>query len=224
MNTDAIRPNLTRLREEIAIAVQQAGRPTDAVSLIAVSKTQSETAVRAAVEAGQLRFGENRVQEAARKFPPPPAHAVVRPLLHLIGPLQTNKAREAVRIADVLESLDRIRLADALADAIDREGRCPELLVQVNVGREPQKAGVAPEEADTFIQQMALRFKGHLRGLMCVPPADHDPAPFFLLLAAMARRHGLGVLSMGMSADYKVAIACGATWVRLGSAVFGHRS
>lgn len=227
-----IADNLTRLRVQIADAASQSGRLAEAVTLIAVSKTHPIEAVAAAVAAGQVHFGENRVQEAAAKFAPPPGASSevsvggtpsVRPRLHLIGPLQTNKARDAVRIADVIESVDRPRLADALADAIEREGRSPDLLVQVNVGHEAQKAGVAPEEAERFIEQCRERFGVRLVGLMCVPPATQPPGPYFATLADMAARHGLAVLSMGMSADFRIAIQHGATWVRLGSAVFGSR-
>ncbi|HYZ62637.1 MAG TPA: YggS family pyridoxal phosphate-dependent enzyme, partial [Acetobacteraceae bacterium] len=165
---------------------------------------------------------ENRVQEAAAKFPPlRDAHPYLR--LHLIGALQTNKAREAVRMADVIESLDRPRLADALTAAIQQEGRTPTLLVQVNVGDESQKAGVPRSEADHFIEACQLRFGAALAGLMCIPPAEGDPAPYFDYLAACAARHGLGVLSMGMSGDFETAIAHGATHVRIGTAIFGAR-
>ena len=220
---DAIARNLLRLRAEIAAAEEAAGRPSGDVTLVAVSKTQPREAVAAAHAAGQIRFGENRVQEALAKFASPEAFET-RVILHLIGPLQTNKAREAVRIADVIESLDRPRLADALADAMDREGRAPDLLIQVNTGREPQKAGIAPEAADDFIRLCRARFGERLRGLMCVPPAADDPAPHFNLLAALAERHGLRELSMGMSGDWRVAVACGATSVRIGSAIFGSRA
>lgn len=167
-------------------------------------------------------FGENRVQEASAKFP---GLRAMRPDLavHLIGGLQTNKARDAVRVANVIESLDRPRLADALADAAGKEGRMPRLLVQVNVGDEPQKAGVPRAETDAFIQDCRVRFGDALSGLMCIPPANSDPAPHFAWLAACAAHHGLPTVSMGMSGDYEVAIACGATHVRIGSAIFGSR-
>src|SRR6185436_415407 len=160
-------------------------------------------------------FGENRVQEAAEKFPGlRAAHAFQ---LHIIGGLQTNKARDAVRLADVIETLDRPRLADAIAAAIAKEGRQPTLLVEVNTGDEAQKSGVARADADGFIADCKGRFGDRLVGLMCVPPQGDDPRPHFEWLAERAARHGLGVLSMGMSADFEVAIACGATWVRVGS-------
>jgi pyridoxal phosphate enzyme (YggS family) len=144
--------------------------------------------------------------------------------LHIIGGLQTNKAREAVRIADVIESLDRPRLADAIADAIQREGRCPDLLIQVNVGDEPQKSGIPAEEADGFIEACQTRFGANLTGLMCIPPAEGDPVPHFAWLAKCAARHGLRGVSMGMSGDFETAIAQGATHVRVGSAIFGSRA
>ena len=219
---DAIAGNLARLRAELAEAARACGR-TQAVQLVAVTKTHPREAVAAALAAGQVQFGENRVQEALSKFAEGFGPGSPAPVLHLIGPLQTNKARDAVRVADMIESLDRPRLADALADAMQREGRAPGLLVQVNVGREAQKAGVAPEEADRFIAAMQGRFGAQLRGLMCVPPAGDDPAPYFLALAEMAARHGLTELSMGMSADWPVAVRCGATSIRVGSAIFGAR-
>ena len=187
-----------------------------------MSKTYPEGAILAALGAGQMLFGENRVQEAAGKFPALRA-AYPGMRLHLIGGLQTNKARDAVRVADVIESLDRPKLADAIADAVQKEGRTPVLLVQVNVGGEAQKAGVAMAEADGFVAACMARFGGALAGLMCIPPAEGDPAPHFRALAGMAARHGLGVLSMGMSADFEAAIAAGATHVRVGSAIFGSR-
>jgi pyridoxal phosphate enzyme (YggS family) len=217
-----IAANLRAVRQAIAAAAVRAGRPPEAVTLVAVSKTYGEDAVRLAIAEAQLAFGENRVQEAAAKFPTlRVAHPALR--LHLIGGLQTNKARDAVRLADVIESLDRPRLAEALDQAIHQEGRSPALLVQVNVGDEPQKSGVARAEADGFIDQCQARFGDALRGLMCVPPAEDDPRPHFDWLAACARRHGLATLSMGMSGDFEAAIAAGATHVRIGSAIFGRR-
>lgn len=205
------------------MAAAQAGRRAEDVTLVAVSKTKPAEAVRAALQAGQLVFGENRVQETANKFPKLRAEfPALR--LHLIGGLQTNKARDAVRLADVIESLDRPRLADAIEAAAAKEGRLPELLIEVNVGDEPQKAGVGRDGADGFIADCQARFGARLIGLMCVPPAGHDPRPHFSWLADRAARHGLGVVSMGMSADFEAAIACGATWVRVGSAIFGGRS
>ncbi len=218
----SVADNLRRVQDRVAAAALRAGRQPGDVTLVAVSKTKPAEAVAEALAAGQSVFGENRVQEAAGKFPAlRTAHPGLR--LHLIGGLQTNKARDAVRLADVIESLDRPRLADALAEAMAREGRAPGLLVEVNVGNEPQKAGVRRDEADDFIAACKARFDAGLLGLMTVPPAAEDPTPHFEWLAGRAARHGLAVVSMGMSADFEVAIACGATWVRVGSAIFGSR-
>jgi pyridoxal phosphate enzyme (YggS family) len=218
----AIAESLGRVRADLAAAALAAGRDPSGIALVAVSKFHPEAAVTGAIRAGQRLFGENRVQEAVAKFTPlRAAGADFR--LHIIGGLQTNKAREAVRIADVIETLDRPRLADAIADAAEREGRLPELFIQVNVGDEPQKGGVARADSDRFIQAMQERFGAHLLGLMCIPPAEGDPIPHFRWLRDCAARHGLRHLSMGMSADYAAAIACGATEVRIGTAIFGHR-
>jgi pyridoxal phosphate enzyme (YggS family) len=214
--------NLRQVRERIAQAAIKAGRRPEDVTLVAVSKTKPIEAVRAALEAGQTVFGENRVQEAATKFPL--LRQDHRFQLHIIGGLQTNKARDAVKIAEVIETLDRQRLADAIADAMAKEGRTPTLLVEVNTGDESQKSGIARADADGFIDACKGRFGQALVGLMCVPPLDQDPRPHFEWLADRAARHGLGVVSMGMSADFEVAIACGATWVRVGSAIFGSRT
>jgi pyridoxal phosphate enzyme (YggS family) len=213
---------LSAVRARIAAAAARAGRTAEAVQLVAVSKTHPGEAVLAALAAGQTVFGENRVQEAATKFPAlRPAHPAMR--LHIIGGLQTNKARDAVRLADVIEVVDRPRLADAIAEAIQKEGRSPDLLVQVNVGDEPQKSGIPTAEADGFIEACRARFGASLTGLMCIPPAEGDPGPHFAWLAACAARHGLAVLSMGMSGDFEAAIAQGATHVRVGTAIFGQR-
>lgn len=221
-DTDTIATNLATVRARIGEAARAAGRAAEDVTLVAVSKTQPEAAIEAAIACGQRSFGENRVQEAGEKFPGlrrrHPGLA-----LHLIGGLQTNKVREAVRLADVIESLDRPKLADAMADAIEREGRTPRLLVQVNVGDEAQKWGVARDDADRFIDACRVRFGAALVGLMCIPPFDQEPAPHFAWLAACGARHGLSVLSMGMSADFEIAIAHGATHVRVGTAIFGAR-
>ncbi len=221
-DVQTIAQRLQRVRNRIDAACKAAGRKSEEVCLIAVSKTHPIACVQEAMAAGQYSFGENRVQEAAAKFEPlrdaqPPAR------LHLIGGLQTNKAQAAVRIADVIESIDRQGLADAVARAADREGRLPQLLVQVNTGQESQKSGVAMADADDFIKACHGRFGAALTGLMCIPPASEDPAPHFRILAALARAHGLSVLSMGMSNDFEVAIAEGATHVRVGSAIFGTR-
>ena len=219
--TVAIADNLRQVRERIANAAIKSGRRPEDVTLVAVSKTKPIEAVRAALAAGQTVFGENRVQEAATKFPALRADHQFQ--LHIIGGLQTNKARDAVRLADVIETLDRPRLADAVAAAMAKEGRSPALLIEVNTGDEPQKSGVARADADGFIEACKAQFGSGLVGLMCVPPLEQDPRPHFEWLADRAARHGLGVLSMGMSADFEIAIACGATWVRVGSAIFGHR-
>ncbi|MCQ8279246.1 YggS family pyridoxal phosphate-dependent enzyme [Acetobacteraceae bacterium KSS8] len=203
-------------------AALAAGRAPDAIELVAVSKFQPREAVLEALAAGQTVFGENRVQEANGKFADLRAdHPALR--LHLIGAIQTNKAGDAVRIADRIETLDRPRLADAIETAAGRQGRLPSLLVQVNIGEEPQKAGVAPVEADAFIEDCQRRFGAALAGLMAIPPNGLDPAPFFSRLAAMAAAHGLPELSMGMSDDFPLAIRHGATSVRVGSAIFGAR-
>jgi pyridoxal phosphate enzyme (YggS family) len=216
-----IQDNLRRIQDRIANAAIAAGRRPEDVTLVAVSKTKPQEDVIAALAAGQTVFGENRVQEAAGKFTP--LRAGHRFSLHIIGGLQTNKARDAVRIADTIESLDRPKLADAIAAAITKEGRTPALLIEVNTGDEAQKSGIARSDADGFINDCVGRFGSALQGLMCVPPHDQDPRPHFTWLADRAARHGLPVVSMGMSADFETAIACGATWVRVGSAIFGTR-
>lgn len=210
------------MRAEIAEACARAGRSPDSVQLVAVSKTHPAESVVQALAAGQTVFGENRVQEAQGKFPAlRPAHPELR--LHIIGGLQTNKARDAVRVADVIESLDRPKLAEALAAAMAKEGRQPELLVQVNTGEEPQKSGIARTEAGDFLRACRDEYGLVISGLMCIPPAGEDPVPHFAFLADLAARHGLTRLSMGMSGDFPLAIAQGATHVRVGTAIFGHR-
>ncbi|APH55672.1 putative exported protein [Granulibacter bethesdensis] len=213
---------LANIRARIDAAARRAGRDPQTVTLVAVSKTHGPDAVAAARRAGQSVFGENKVQEALSKFLPLRDEADP-PTLHLIGGLQTNKARDAVRVADVIESLDRPRLADALALAAEKEKRLPRLLVQVNVGDEPQKSGIPTREADSFIEMCRHRFGDALCGVMGIPPADVDPQPYFSWLAAAAARHGLPVISMGMSGDFEQAIANGATHVRIGTAIFGAR-
>jgi pyridoxal phosphate enzyme (YggS family) len=216
-DASAIAANLTTIRARLAAAARAAGRDPAGITLVAVSKTHPRAEVLAALAAGQSVFGENRVQEAEQKFPLPGAR------LHIIGGLQSNKAREAVRIADAIDSLDRESLADAIARAAEKEGRLPELLVQVNIGDEEQKSGVPTAQAGAFIRAMTLRFGEKLRGLMCIPPEGVDPAPYFKHLAALADAHGLPVRSMGMSGDFETAIACGATHIRVGTAIFGAR-
>jgi pyridoxal phosphate enzyme (YggS family) len=221
-DASAIAENLSRIRARIAEACARANRPANAVTLVAVSKTNPVEAVEAALTAGQMVFGENRVQEAAQKFPLlRPAHPGLR--LHIIGGLQTNKARDAVRIADVIETLDRPKLAQAIAEAMGKEARRPDLLVQVNTGDEAQKSGCPRAEADAFIRAARDDFGLPVKGLMCIPPAEGDPRPHFAYLANLAAKHGLPILSMGMSGDFEAAIAEGATHVRVGSAIFGAR-
>lgn len=216
--------NLARVRAGIDRAAREAGRDPASVTLIAVSKTFGAQAIRPLLEAGQRVFGENRVGEAKDKWPALTAdYPDVE--LHLIGPLQTNKARDAVALFDVIQSLDRASLAAELAKEIARTGgrRNPRLFVQVNTGAEPQKSGVLPEEADTFLAACRERHGLVVEGLMCIPPAEEAPAPHFALLAKIAARNGLKHLSMGMSADFEAAIRFGATHVRIGSAIFGER-
>jgi PLP dependent protein len=216
-----IAANLAAVRARIGAAASAAGRAPADITLIAVSKTHGPAAVAAAIAAGQRQFGENRVQEAALKYPALKA-ATPGLELHLIGPLQTNKVKEAVALFDVIETLDRPKLAEALAREMARQGRRPRLFVEVNSGAEPQKAGVLPAEADAFIAQ--CRDLGlEIAGLMCIPPADEEPALHFALLREVARRNGIAQLSMGMSADYETAIRFGATHVRVGTAIFGER-
>jgi pyridoxal phosphate enzyme (YggS family) len=216
-----ISDNLRRVQERIATAAIASGRKPEDVTLVAVSKTKPVEAVLEALAAGQTVFGENRVQEAATKFPA--LRTDHRFSLHLIGGLQTNKARDAVRLADVIETLDRPRLADAIEAAIGKEGRTPTLLIEVNTGDETQKSGIPKADADAFINQCKDRFGTALAGLMCIPPHDQDPRPHFTWLADRAAKHALRTVSMGMSADYEIAIACGATLVRVGTAIFGSR-
>jgi pyridoxal phosphate enzyme (YggS family) len=217
-----IAANLATVREHIAAAAREAGRAPDSISLVAVSKTHPAAAVREALQAGHRLFGENRVQEAEAKYPAL-REAFPDLALHLIGPLQTNKVREAVALFDVIETVDRPRLAEALAKEMARTGRRLPCLVEVNTGEEAQKSGVLPAAADDFIRDCRERFDLPIRGLMCVPPLDEEPSLHFALLRDIARRNGLGVLSMGMSADYQIAIRFGATHVRVGTAIFGAR-
>ena len=206
----------------IAAAAKGAGRDAAGVELVAVSKVQPDERIEAMLAAGQRVFGENRVQEAEGRWEH--RRASVEGLeLRLIGPLQSNKAREAVALFDVIETLDREKLAVALADACAKAGKTPRLYVQVNTGEEEQKAGVAPREADAFIAKMRREFGFTIEGLMCIPPADEPAGPHFALLAKIAARNGIAKLSMGMSADYEIAVLFGATSVRVGSALFGAR-
>jgi len=214
---------LAPVRAAIEAAAHRAGRNPADITLVAVSKTHGPAAVRAALEAGQRHFGENRVQEAAAKFPALRADfADLR--LHLIGPLQTNKAAEAVALFDVIHSLDRPKLAAVLAAEMTRQNRRRDCFIQVNTGGEAQKAGIAPEAAPAFIAACLDTWGLPVVGLMCIPPADTDPTPHFARLRHLGVAHGLPCLSMGMSGDYPAAIAAGATHVRVGSAVFGRRN
>lgn len=216
-------PNgLAAVEREIARACRDAGRERSSVTLVAVSKTFSGDAIEPVIQAGQRVFGENRVQEAKSKWPDLMAkHPGLA--LHLIGPLQSNKAKEAVALFDAIHSVDRASLCEALAKEIVRQDRHPQLFVQLNTGEEPQKAGVVPADADAFIASCRDVYGLRISGLMCIPPVDEPPAPHFALTAKIAARNGLSLLSMGMSADFETAIQLGATHVRVGSAIFGHR-
>ncbi len=213
---------LAEVHQRIAAAARAAGRDPAAVTLVAVSKTHGADMVREMLEAGQRVFGENRVQEAEEKFPTLKAEYPDLEL-HLIGPLQTNKARDAVALFDVIQSVDRERIAAALAKEMERLGRRPACYIQVNTGEEPQKAGVLPADLDAFVIACRDTHKLPVVGLMCIPPVDEEPALHFALLAKMAARNGLTRISMGMSADYEMAVKLGATHVRVGSALFGAR-
>ena len=217
-----ISQNLADILARIALARKAAVAPAPITRLVAVSKTVPEDGIREAIAAGQRLFGENRVQEAQAKFPALKAQFPDLEL-HLIGPLQTNKVKEAAALFDVIQTLDRVRLADALAAEREKTGKCPRLFLQVNTGEEPQKAGVLPREAAALIEH-ARKLDLPLEGLMCIPPADDDAAPHFALLAKLAREHGLDNLSMGMSGDFEMAVKFGATHVRVGTAIFGTRT
>src|SRR4030088_714320 len=217
-------PNgLSTVEQDIARACTEARRDRASVTLIAVSKTFDAAAISPIIDAGARVFGENRVQEAKAKWP---GLMLASPgvALHLIGPLQSNKAKEAVALFDAIHSVDRPSICEALAKEIDSQKRRPQLFVQLNTGEEPQKAGVAPSEADAFIAGCREKYGLAISGLMCIPPVNDAPAPHFALTAKIAARNGLKHLSMGMSADFVTAIQFGATHVRVGSAIFGHRS
>jgi len=214
---------LAAVREDILRACRDSGRDPAGVTLVAVAKTFGADAIEPVIAAGQRVFGENRVQEAKAKWPPLIArHGGVE--LHLVGTLQSNKAREAVALFDAIHSLDRESLAQALAKEIARQGRRPLLFVEVNTGAEPQKSGLLPQEVDGFLAACRDRHGLSVSGLMCIPPVDEAPAPHFALTAQIARRNSLTLLSMGMSADFATAIALGATHVRVGTAIFGART
>ena len=213
---------IAAVRQEIGAACREAGRDPSDVTLVAVSKTFGAEAIAPVITAGQRIFGENRVQEAKAKWP---LLIAGQPglELHLIGPLQSNKAREAVALFDAVHSVDRASVADALSKEIKKQNRHPVLFVEINTGAEPQKAGVLPQDADAFVAACRESYGLEISGLMCIPPHDEAPAPHFALTAKIARRNGLKLLSMGMSADFRTAIAFGATHVRVGSAIFGSR-
>lgn len=213
--------SLTEIRDQIAQAEAEAGRPAGSVSLIAVSKMQPDARVEAVLKAGHRVFGENRVQEAAGKWPRfRESYDGIE--LHIIGPLQTNKARQAMELAQAIHSVDRPKLANTLARLAQEVGHCPDLFIQVNTGEEPQKAGVLPRETDDFVAE-CRKLDLPVKGLMCIPPVEEEPTLHFALLAKLAARNGLEGLSMGMSGDYVEAIRQGATHVRVGSAIFGAR-
>ncbi len=220
--TDDVAANLASVKARMAAAARAAGRAPDDVTLVAVSKTHPAARIRPALEAGHRVFGENRVQEAVAKYPALKAeYPDLR--LHLIGPLQTNKTKEAVALFDAIESVDRPKLAAALAEQMVKSGRRPACYIQVNTGAEPQKAGVLPAETDAFIQECRSVHGLPIKGLMCIPPVDEAASIHFALLREIARRNGLSELSMGMSGDFEEAIKFGATLVRVGSAIFGAR-
>ncbi len=214
--------NLAEVKGALEAALKEAGRPPHSVCVTAVSKTHGEDRILPVLEAGHRCFGENRVQEAAGKWP-----ALKQQFpdteLRLIGPLQSNKAGEAVALFDVIESVDRPKIARALAAEMEKQNRRPKLFVQVNTGEEPQKAGIAPGEVDAFLKECREGQGLEIAGLMCIPPLDDDPAPHFALLAKIAARHGLAELSMGMSGDFLIAAQLGATHVRVGTGIFGER-
>lgn len=213
---------LASVEEAVARACKEARRDRASVTLVAVSKTFDAPAIEPVIQAGQRVFGENRVQEAKAKWPGLMS-AYPGLALHLIGPLQSNKTKEAVALFDAIHSVDRPSLCEALAKELRAQSRRPQLFVQLNTGEEPQKAGIAPADADAFIASCREKYGLEISGLMCIPPVDDAPAPHFALTAKIAARNGLVNLSMGMSADFAIAIAMGATHIRVGSAIFGHR-
>ena len=222
ISSEAIEQNLRDVESSIIEIVKNNNRPENSVNLIAVSKTKGPEIIMAALNAGHRIFGENRVQEANAKWGGlKKTHPDVQ--LHLIGPLQTNKAGLAVSLFDVIETIDRLKLARAVARQMGEIGRSPNCFIQVNTGKEPQKAGVFPEDAEGFIKQCRLELNLPITGLMCIPPTDEEPALHFGLLREIAERNNIRELSMGMSADYETAIQFGATYVRIGTAVFGPR-
>jgi pyridoxal phosphate enzyme (YggS family) len=223
MNTlDQSLSPLAKVRAQIADACEEARRDLASVTLVAISKTFPAEAIVPVIAQGQRAFGENRVQETQGKWP---ALKEQYPgiELHLVGPLQSNKAKEAVQLFDVIHAVDRPSLCAALAKEIQKQGRTPKLFVEINTGAEPQKAGVLPEAADEFLRACRETYNLAVAGVMCIPPADEPPAPHFALTKKIAARNGLALVSMGMSADFEIAIRFGATHVRVGSAIFGAR-
>ena len=217
-----IEDNLSVLNDRISTIAREAGRRTEGVELMAVTKFHSSENVKITLEAGHRLFGENKVQEAAQKYPAlKQEYPDLR--LHLIGPLQTNKVRQAIKLFDVIETIDRPRLAEAIFKERKRSGTCPDLYIQVNSGEEPQKAGVLPENLDNLINLCREELELPVKGLMCIPPANDEPALHFALLATMARRYNFQYLSMGMSSDFETAIKLGATHIRIGTNIFGAR-
>ncbi|MBH63502.1 MAG: YggS family pyridoxal phosphate-dependent enzyme [Alphaproteobacteria bacterium] len=221
-HTIDVAANLQAVRDRVDLAARQSAQGSEGVSLIAVSKTHDASRIRPALDAGHRVFGENRIQEAAAKWPE--LREVYDTLeLHLIGPLQTNKVKTAIAHFDVIQTVDRPKLARVLAEEMTRSDRRRECFVEVNVGEEPQKSGILPREADAFIKECRDQFQLPIRGVMCIPPIGREPSPYFALLAMIGERNGLSAVSMGMSGDYEVAIAFGATHVRVGTAIFGPR-
>lgn len=222
LDVETTHAGLTQVRRRIAQAADAADRNAADITLVAVSKTFEAAAIEPVIAAGQRVFGENRVQESKAKWPELRArHSGI--ILHLIGPLQSNKAQEAVALFDCIQSLDREKLARVLADEIQRQGRSPQLFIEINTGGEEQKAGIPPRDADRFIASCRSTYGLAIQGLMCIPPAEEEAALHFALLETIAKRNGLKGLSMGMSADFETAIRFGATHVRVGSAIFGDR-
>ena len=221
--SQSISNNLEYVRARVRDVAMQAGRSADAVTLIAISKTQDAVAIEQALAAGQRHFGENRIQEAGDKWPQLKS-AVPDVELHLVGHLQTNKVKEAVALFDVIETLDREKLARALAKEMAHQDRQLACFIQVNTGEEPQKSGVLPRDTDGFVDLCRNQLGLDIKGLMCIPPVDEEPSLHFALLRSIAERNGLAKLSMGMSSDYEIAIAFGATHVRVGTAIFGPRN
>ncbi|MBM3542992.1 MAG: YggS family pyridoxal phosphate-dependent enzyme [Alphaproteobacteria bacterium] len=220
---ERVSKQLLNVQQEITAAAAAIGRASDSVRLVAVTKTVPASVIEEALEAGQRIFGENRVQEAQAKWP------VLKERypdveLHLVGPLQSNKAREAVALFDVIETVDRPKIARILAEEMTRQGKHPRLFVQVNTGEEPQKAGIAPDETEDFIVLCRDTYKLTIDGLMCIPPLDEEPAMHFARLAKLAEQLGINDLSMGMSTDFARAVQFGATYVRVGTAIFGARA